>query len=76
MIAPDMTAIRVAALPVGTTAHLPGVNVSRCKVAEWRFVSTRQAVTLSRGDHAWRVGDSRTVSTGLFGAIKLAFEAV
>jgi hypothetical protein len=76
VIAPDMTAIRVAALPVGITAHLSGVNVSHRGVAEWRFASRQRTVTLSRDNHAWRVGDSRTVSTGLFDAIKLAFEAV
>ena len=76
MIATDMTAATIAALPVGTTAHLPGVAVHHSTTAEWQFASKRQTVTLTRGHHAWRVGDSRTVSIGLFGAIKLAFEAV
>lgn len=76
MTATDMTAITVAALPVGNTVRLPGVVVHHPAIAEWRFASRQRTVTLTRSNHAWCVGESRAVSTGLFGAIKLAFAAI
>jgi hypothetical protein len=76
MITTDMTALTVAALPVGTTAHLPGVDISRRQVAEWRFTSAQQVVTLSRSDRTWCVSDGHTTSAGLFDAVKLALAAV